>query len=118
MNRFIARFYSNIIEWLHILFILAVLFIALHFGNAESNRSPLEIGFVVLLAVVGWVVVFGFITTVVVMGDTLNEIRKQNEIMTIFLKKISTSAGGLPSQTEPTRTRPSEPFIRQDATRR
>lgn len=117
MNRFIARFYSNIIEGLHILFILAVVFIALHLGGTELNYPPLAIGFIVLLVIVGWVVVFGFITTVVVMGNTLNEIREQNEIMAVFLKKIAASTGGAP-QVESTLTRSGEPFIRSDDTRR
>lgn len=112
MNRFIARCYSKIIEGLHALFILGVVLVALYFSGVESRYSPLMIGFTLLLVIVGWVVVFGFITTVVVMADTLNEIKKQNELANAFLQKLA-SFPMAPQNPSAARPRPpqGEPFI-------
>ncbi|MBV6306521.1 hypothetical protein KVP10_16640 [Candidimonas humi] len=114
MNRLIARFYSGIIEATHILFVLAIAIIVLYLWNSDSHYPAATVGLIVLGIVVGWVVVFGFITTVVVMSNTMDEIRRQNEMMAMFLEDIASSVGGhtqLEPQAAPIRLRSAEPFI-------
>lgn len=112
MNKIIARFYSSMIEGMHILFVAGLVMVAIYFWNNDSGYSVFHVGIMILGAIVGWVVIFGFITTVVVISNTLQEIHRQNEIMSIFLKKIAVSFDA--NNREPVApTRPSEPFIGQ-----
>ena len=116
MNSFIARTYAQALEILHVLFFIGmVIFTVYALNGAGSGRLSLwHIMLVYLVGVGAWIVIFGFITTVVVMADTLNEISNQNQIMAAFLQKIATSSGqatsGIPSLAAMHAS--DEPFIR------
>lgn len=114
MNNFIARAYAQALEIIHVLFLLGMIIFTVYVVRNDVGFSLWHILLVYLVGFGAWIVIFGFITTVVVMADTLHEISNQNQIMAAFLQEIAATPGqattGAPSLAA--RHASDEPFIR------
>lgn len=122
MNKFIARIYSGALEFIHGLFFLALIVFTIYVFNADDEiKENLWIIVLIYLAAIGtWIVIFGFITTIVVMARTLDEIKAQNEAMLSLIREASikhASAGDNLRSPAPTTAGATEPFIGGSATR-
>lgn len=115
MNRFIARLYAQALAIIHGLFLLALILFTIYvFGGFDAPRlNGLQILLIYATAIGTWIVVFGFITTIVVMSDALAEIKEQNRALVAYLGDMAFKMKEAPSERLPVDTSPrsNEPFI-------
>lgn len=103
MNNFIARAYSGTLELVHMLFLLAMIIFTIYVFKDpdETGLTVRQIMLVYATAFVTWIVIFGFITTIVVMAGTLTDIKEQNRAMVAFLQEIATAGSDVTPEALP-----------------
>lgn len=117
MNQLIATLFAKLLGFLHGLFALALVVFTIYVLGGFGTPRPIsgaQVALIYAIVIITWVIIFGFITTIVVMSSTVSDIKEQNRALIAHLSDMALKMGKFPvefTRAEEVSSQAVEPFI-------